>query len=185
MIIRPATPNDADPLATCLLLAMEDIVYGFIGTKDSRAAIEFMRHFTGREANQYSYQNCWVAEVDGEVVGTVNLYDGAQLKELRAPVLELIRSRFNKDFEPEDETGPGEYYIDTLGVVPHRQGRGTGSQLLRFVMDEYATRQGQTLGLLVDEENPGAQRLYVKAGFIPTGRKVLFGKILEHLQYKG
>jgi ribosomal protein S18 acetylase RimI-like enzyme len=185
MIIRKATPNDADALATCLLLAMEDIVYRFIGAKDPHAAKEFMRHFTGREANQYSYQNCWVAEAEREVVGAVNLYDGARLMELRMPVLELIRSSYHKHFEPEDETGPGEYYIDTLGVVTHRQGKGIGAQLLRRVKDEYTTKRGLVLGLLVDEDNPGAKSLYLKSGFTPVGRKVLFGKILDHLQYKG
>lgn len=185
MIIRQATPNDATPLATCLLLAMEDIVYGFIGARDPAGAKALLLHFAGLEANQYSYQNCWVGEVDGEVVAAINLYDGARLPELRQPVMDYIRSRYHAAFEPEDETGPGEYYIDTVGVAPHRQGQGLGARLLQFVVEEYAHARGHTLGLLVDEENGGAKRLYLKVGFQPVGKKVLFGKLMEHLQYAG
>jgi ribosomal protein S18 acetylase RimI-like enzyme len=182
IIIRQATLEDAELIATLLLSAMEDIVYRFIGRKDPTKAKEFMLYFSKRENNQYSYQNCWVAEDDKNVVAAVNLYDGAKLNELRQPVTEYLRSRFNKDFKPEDETQTGEYYIDSLAVTPSQQGKGIGSKILQFLTDEYVNKQRRTLGLLVDEANPNARRLYLKLGFKTAGRKVLFGKNLEHLQ---
>ena len=182
MIIRKATPNDAEFIATYLLLAMEDIVYKFIGSKDKAKAREFMLHFVQQANNQYSYQNCWVAEVNSEVVAAVNLYDGARLEELRQPVIEHIRSEFSQDFKPEDETKAGEYYIDSLGVNTSQRGKGVGSKVLQFIIDEYANKQRKTLGLLVDEENSNARRLYLKMGFKTTGVKFLFGKSTEHLQ---
>jgi ribosomal protein S18 acetylase RimI-like enzyme len=184
MNIRRATSNDAEAMATHMLLAMEDIVYQFIGERDTTKAKEFLLHFAAREANQYSWQNCWVGEEEGAVVATVNLYDGAQLNALRQPVVEHIRSRFHNAFQPEDETGPGEYYIDTVGVDGNHRGKDIGSKLLQFLVEEYVTKRGQTLGLLVDEENPKAKRLYLKVGFAPVGKKVLFGKLMEHLQIK-
>jgi hypothetical protein len=69
MIIRHARPSDAGAIATYLLMAMEDIVYGFIGIKDPAAAFEFMHYFTQRESNQYSWQNCWLVEVGNTVGG--------------------------------------------------------------------------------------------------------------------
>lgn len=185
MIIRKATLNDADIIATYMLLAMENIVYKFIGERDPRKAKDFLLHFIQRENNQYSWQNCWVAEVNKEVVAAANVYDGAKLNELRQPVIEYIKSHFLKEFQPEDETRPGEYYIDTLGVNPNHHGRGIGSKILQFLIDEYVTKRGQTLGLLVDEENPTAKRLYIRLGFKPAGTKVLLGKPMEHLQIKG
>src|SRR4028119_178002 len=182
MIIRKATPNDAEFIAIYLLLAMEDIVYKFIGSKDKAKAAEFMLHFLQQKNNQYSYQNCWVAEINSEVVAAVNLYDGARLDELRQPVIEHIRSEFSQDFKPEDETQAGEYYIDSLGVNTSQRSRGVGSKVLRFLIDEYANKQRKTLGLLVDEENPNARRLYLKKGFKTVGRKFVFGKNMEHLQ---
>jgi ribosomal protein S18 acetylase RimI-like enzyme len=145
MIIRKATIKDSAFIATHLLLAMEDIVYQFIGGRDFNKAKEFMLYFAARANNQYSYENCWVAEEDQEVVGTVNLYDGARLIELRQPVVDYIKSQFHPSFTPEDETGPGEYYIDTLGVHPKQQGKGIGSKMLQFLVDEYVHKRGQHL----------------------------------------
>jgi ribosomal protein S18 acetylase RimI-like enzyme len=185
IIVRKAVLSDSEFIATYFLLAMEELVYSFIGQSDLREAREFMLHFVKRENNQYSYQNCWVAEDDMKVVAAVNVYNGAQLSDLRRPIIEYIRSRFNKAFEPEDETQAGEYYIDCLGVNPNQQGKGVGSKMLQFLIDEYANRHNQTLGLLVDEANPNAKRLYIKMGFQSAGKRVLFGKNMEHLHIKG
>jgi ribosomal protein S18 acetylase RimI-like enzyme len=185
MLIRKATLNDSVAISTCLFLAMEDIVYKLIGEHDQVKAQAFMTYFVERENNQYSHQNCWVVEGNHGVVAAVNVYDGGLLRELRHPVIEHLRSRFGRDFNHGDETQPGEYYIDALGVNSDQQNRGVGTNLLRFLINEYVNRQNKTLGLLVDEGNPNAKRLYLKLGFKSVGRKVLFGKTLEHLQITG
>ena len=184
IIVRKALLSDAEIIAKYILLAMEEIVYKFLGEKDSEKAKEFMLHFVKRDNNQYSYQNCWVAENDGEVVAAVNIYNGAQLSELRRPVLEYLSTSINNGFKPEDETQADEYYIDSIGVNPNQQNQGTGTKLLQFLIDEYVTKGQQTLGLLVDEGNPNAKRLYLKLGFKSAGKKLLFGKTMEHLQIK-
>lgn len=184
MIIRKATKADSELIANYLLLAMEDIVCQFIGEKDYHKAKAFLSYFVQRERNQYSYQNCWVVEEGGEVVAAANIYDGARLGELRMPIVQYMKSQFNRDFNPEDETQSGEYYIDTLGVSPLHQGKGIGSRMLRFLIEEYVTKRHYNLGLLVDEENPAAKKLYLKLGFRPRGKKVLVGKAMEHLQIR-
>ncbi|RYY99099.1 MAG: N-acetyltransferase [Chitinophagaceae bacterium] len=184
MTIRPATAADAGALATCLLLAMEDIVYRLIGRRDLEAARQFLQDLVRERGNQYSYENCWVLEADHEVQAAVNVYDGAALHALRQPVKDLLRQRFGRDIHPEDETGPGEYYLDTLGVLPDQQGRGLGTQLLQFIVAEFVQRRGGTLGLLVEEDNPDAKRLYLRIGFRVQGTRMLMGKRLEHLQLR-
>ncbi len=182
MIIRKANPNDAERLATFLLMAMEDIVFKMIGTKDHEKAKHFLQHFVGTENNQYSYQNCWLAEIAGEVVAAVNIYDGASLGTLRLPVIDYIRKNFNKDIEIEDETGSGEYYIDSIGVSLGHRGKGIGTQLLQFLIDEYVDKQQKTLGLLVDKDNPKAKKLYLKMDFKSAGEIIFMAKPYEHLQ---
>ncbi|MCV9933569.1 GNAT family N-acetyltransferase [Flavobacterium sp. LS1R47] len=184
MIIRKATIKDSNDIATYLLLAMEDIVYKFIGEENHNKAKEFLLHFIEKENNQYSYQNCFVVEDDNEIIAAVNIYDGAKLHLLREPIAQYVRTHYNKQFNPEDETQKGEFYIDTLGVNPKCQGKGIGSKLLQFLIDEYVTKKQKTLGLLVDEGNPNAKKLYLKLGFKPVGNKTLVGKTLEHLQIK-
>lgn len=182
LLVRKATRNDSDNIAACLFLAMEDIVYKFTGDEDPENARAFLLHFVAKSDNQYSYRNCWVAEDNMKVVAAICVYNGARLNELRQPVIDYIRNKFNRDVHLEDETQAGEYYIDTLGVDLNYQGKGYGTKLLQFVVDEFVNRRGQTLGLLVDETNPNAKRLYLKLGFKSAGRKVFVGKHMEHLR---
>lgn len=184
MIIRKATPNDAEPIAKHILLAMEDMVYSYIGQKDYQLAKDFLMRFIKRENNQYAYANCMVAQVAGQVMGCVNLYDGARLKELRQPVIDYIRKHYNTNLHLEDETHAGEIYIDSLGVSPIHQGKGVGFKMLNFLIDEVVIKEKQTLGLLVDEHHPNAKKLYLKAGFKTVGKKILLGNSFEHLQIK-
>lgn len=182
MIIRKATPPDAENIAPLLLMAMEDIVFKFIGERDQEKAKKFLLHFIKNEDNQYSYQNCLVAEIGNEVVAAVSFYDGARLATLRQPVLEFIHEHFDENFQPEDETGSGEFYIDSIGVSLAHRGKGVGTTLLQFLIDEYVNKQAKTLGLLVDEENPAAKKLYVKLGFKSAENLLFAGKQMEHLQ---
>lgn len=182
MTIRKATIEDSEFIAALLLLAMEEIIYNFIGLKDHKTAYYFLLHFVESEKNQYSYQNCFVAEENDEIAGAVLIYNGGELKVLRQPVLDYVRLNFNPDFDPEDETQRGEFYIDALGVSPKHQGKGIGSQLLLFLIDEFVNKEKETLGLLVEEGNAGAKKLYEKLGFKVVGTQTLVGKKLKHLQ---
>lgn len=185
MNIRKATLQDSESIAAHLWLAMETIVYEFIGENSSEKGMEFLLHFTKRKDNQYSYQNCWVAEDDTKVVAVANLYDGAKLNVLRKPILEYLNKQYNRTIKLEDETQAGEYYLDTLGVDPSQQGKGIGSKILRFLIQEYVEKNGKTLGLLVDEDNPNAKKLYLKLGFKSVREIVFVGKTMEHLQIRG
>ncbi|OXB25029.1 GNAT family N-acetyltransferase [Flavobacterium tructae] len=182
MIIRKATIEDSENITALLLLAMEDIIYKFTGEKDPKTAYYFLLHFVETENNQYSYQNCYVAEEDNEIIGAVAVYDGGQLHSLRKPIVDYVRLNFNANFNPEDETQSGEFYIDSVGVSPNHQGKGIGSKLLQFLIDEYVTQNQRTLGLLVEDANPNAKKLYLKLGFKVKGTRTLVGKNMEHLQ---
>lgn len=183
MQIRKATPEDATAIAEFLFLAMEDIIYQFIGRKNAQEAKDLLALFAGQAGNQYSYENTWIAEYEGSIAGAVCIYDGAKLYELRDPIAAAIRGTYKMDFNPEDETQAGEYYLDCIGVAPDMQGKGIGSGLLQFVIDLYVHQYGHTVGLLVDKENPGAKKLYLHKGFKIVGQKTFGGKEMEHLQF--
>lgn len=184
MLIRKANKEESETITALIMLAMEDIVYNFIGEKSEDKARCFLNSLTEENGNQYSYENCWIAESGGEIVGTAVVYDGARLNELREPVGEKVKSMFNREFNPEDETQAGEYYIDCVGVSPDQQGKGIGTKIFRFLIDEYVEKRNETLGLLVDNDNPAAKKLYLKLGFEVVGEKTLTGKQMEHLQFK-
>ncbi len=182
MIIRKAKKEEFKQLAPLLFSAMDSIVYKFIKSEDEVEGLLFLEHFIKQENNQYSYENIWVAELDNSIVGAINVYDGGNLNELRKPVLDYLKSEYSNDIQPEDETEKGEWYLDTLGVNPNYQGKGIGSALIRFLAENLPTDKINYFGLLVDEDNPNAKKLYLKLGFKKVKDIHLVGKKLEHLQ---
>ena len=179
-MIRPATPTDAVAVAPLMFQAMEEIVYKMIGKPHKEEAIALLAQLFAQKGNQYSYENAWVYEEAGSVVGSMIAYDGAHLHTLRAPVLALIRSSYGIDIVLEDETAEGELYIDTLSVLPTAQGQGIGSKLIQHLKN--VTKQ--PLGLLVDVQNPAAERLYTRLGFMHTHNQKLAGGVYKHLIWK-
>ena len=182
LTFRKASKNDAIAIADYLFLAMEEIVYEFIGEKNTQQAKDFLVQFTSQSDNQYSYQNCWFAEFENEIIGCACLYNGADLLKLRQPVVAFVQNKYNANFNPELETQAGEVYLDCISVHPKTQGKGFGSQFLNFLINHYVYQQNKTIGLLVYDDNPKAKKLYLNLGFKSVGKKTLVGKSLEHLQ---
>ena len=184
MQVRKAVIKDSDSIASLLMLATGEVIYGFIGERNFEKAQAFLGRFVQSENNQYSFQNCHVVAEEGKILGAILAYDGAKLTELRKPILGYVHGHFNTQLVVEDETQAGEYYIDSIGVLPDQQGKGIGAALLNFLINEQVCKNGQMVGLLVDKANPEAKRLYLKLGFESVGEKSLFGMSLEHLQLK-
>lgn len=185
MHIRKAVVSDADRIAPLLFLAMEEIIYAFVGEASREKGIAFLSGLVQQKANQYSYENCWVVtQPDDTIIAAACIYNGGDLERLKAPVAATVQHQFAREFNPEAETHEGEYYIDSVGVAPDAQGTGVGSFLFRFLIQEYVVMQQQTLGLLVDDENPGALKLYLKLGFKEAGQLTFSGKSMAHLQLR-
>ena len=184
MIIKKAKSSDGKSIAKLLMLAMNTLVYEFIDEVDDEKAINFLTHFVQQNSNQYSYENCLVAMEANEIVGVINCYDGADLNTLQKPILAYIHQHYNSTFTIEAETQAGEIYIDVLSISPLHQGKGIGAQLLKHVINKYCIKNNQTIGLLVDQKNPKAKRLYLGLGFEKVDDKMLCGHEMEHLQFK-
>ena len=131
---RTAKIEDAHIIARAVAMAIGDThtLENYCG-KDYIAVLE---EIVRLENSQYSYNNALVAEVDGMAVGAVVAYDGALLHLLRQQTLSVIH-KYNPDFiMTDDETQPGEYYLDSLGVLPEYRGLGIGKMM---EYDEYIT----------------------------------------------
>jgi acetyltransferase, GNAT family len=180
-MIRAARTEDAAAVAPLMFQAMEEIVYKMIGKEHREEAIALLERLFIQKNNQYSYQNAWVYEENGTVIGSVIAYDGGQLEGLRMPVLSLIKEHYGIDITLEDETAAGELYIDTLSVKKEAQGRGIGSLLIEHLKG----LSNVPIGLLVDVHNPAAERLYTRLGFVYTHHQPLAGGMYKHLVFEG
>ena len=180
---RKATKQDASSVAKLMMLAMDKIVFDFIGEKNNEKGTLFLENLIQQENNQYSYQNTIVVEYNNQIAGCTTFYDGVKLEELRKPVLDILKSSYNQVINPQDETQAGEIYIDTIAVSPGFQGQGIGSKILDYLIEEIAIKQNNVLGLLVDFDNPNAKKLYERKGFKVVGEKMLMNENHEHMQY--
>lgn len=59
----------------------------------------------------------------------------------------------------------------TICTLPAMRGQGEAQQLLAWALAEAAARGVKNLHLEVAEDNPPAQKLYLKAGFVQVGRR--------------
>ena len=182
-MIRFATPSDAHFVAPLMFQAMEEIVFKLIGSQNKEKAIEFLTLLFQQEKNQYSFENTIVFERNDQIVGSLVFYDGAELVSLREPVFALSENFSRRRIVLEEETSAGEIYIDTISVNPQAQGGGIGSQLIGFLQEYVSKNKLGKIGLLVDEKNPQAERLYTRLGFEYVNRLSLAGGSYKHLVF--
>lgn len=183
-MIRKATPSDATTVARLMMQAMEEVVSRLTGAPYAYTELPFLEHFIKLPQNQYSFENTLVALHGGAVCGSLTAYDGAQLHKLRQPILEYLNIRGIQTEEIEDETGPGEFYIDTISVSPQAQGTGIGTTLLKAGIEFGIGLGHATIGLLVHPSNPKAKRFYKRMGFAEKGTRHFMGVNYLHMQYQ-
>ena len=176
---RPANREDASLIADVIALAFGDECVKTLCGDDYKKVLE---EIARSEDAQYSYRNVIVAEVDGKPAGAVCGYDGDDIIKLRQRTLELIKKYTGNDAYIEEESSGGEFYIDSLAVLPEYRGKGLGRELL-VAMRNHAFENGhQIVGLIVDENNPKAEALYNKLGFKRYNSMMLLGHKMWHLQ---
>ena len=93
----------------------------------------------------------------------------------------LIAEEFGADPGHPDPQGPriigyagllagiGEAEVQTIAVDPDREGAGLGAALLTELLRESARRQCDDVVLEVRADNPRAQKLYRRFGFVQVG----------------
>ena len=173
--IRKAVVGDAEFIALVIAMAL--------GSDERHDFYEIFKELAAREHSQYSYCNVIIAEVDGCRAGAVVGYDGARLQELREPIYELVRKKIGVEIEIADETEPGEFYLDSIAVLPEYRNCGVGRMLLCTMRDKVLEAGHEKVGLIVDFNNPRAEALYTSLGFERVGRKNFLGHPMWHLQY--
>jgi ribosomal protein S18 acetylase RimI-like enzyme len=176
-MIRPAQKEDASAVIPLLFLAMQDIAMKLAGTKDLAVVQTLFEYFFQQEVNQYSYKNTLVYEDEDGIGGMILSYDGGDLDQLRDPVLDHLQN----GFIPERETGPGEYYLDSIAVSANSQGKGIGKQLIAAAIEKAKEEGHSNVGLLVHEDNADALRLYERLGFKAVDMREFAGGHYKHM----
>lgn len=187
---RKALKEDSEIIARLFLMAWpveEFLAMDSSLTEDGLA--EVVKGYVEAENTVYSYKNTIVAVVSDEsgekVAGAINGYDGALYQDLKKPVVEDLRQRFPSspnDYGKVVETEAGEYYLDSIGVLPSMRSHGIGSKLFDAILSNVRAEGYRTVGLIVDVEKPKAEALYARLGFRHVGYRDFMGHPMKHMQ---
>ena len=174
--IRDATPGDAPFIARVVLAGIDLCDLDAALSDEQQGIFEHLIEICRMDDTLYSYRNTRIAETDGECVGALVAYDGARYVALREKTFGLVRQTSGMDLSQNAmETGPGEFYLDSMAILSDFRGVGIGKMLMRDRMD-FAFRDGfQRVTLLVDKDKPRLQKYYESEGFTFSEEVFVFG----------
>lgn len=201
--LRPATRNDApfvalvmaeaigdDIMERCLeKVAADDLSISgdwilSLSQKD-QGRIAMLIGLAERSDTLYSFERTVIAtDENGHYLGGLIAYPAEGYIERRKLTFELARSYMF--FDPstmEPETVDGEYYLDSVAVLPTHRGKGIARALLLHGIAE-GTKLGLLPVLACSPENPLAHHLYTSLGFEDDGRLFIFGEDYIRMSYK-
>lgn len=160
--ISRGIPEMVPMIAKCAMAAIDR--YNFVDEMDEEQSTlyEWLLDICGRTDTLYSYRNTLVAKVDDEVVGCLISYPGDDYEAKRAFTFAALDGAGPSD----TETGPGEYYLDTLALLPAARGHRIGLRLMEssvaYGLEELGYR---VVSLLVDIDKPRLEAYYASLGF--------------------
>ena len=178
-MIRRARKEEAAQIAELFMLAwpVEDILESNGLTYEQLH--ESMSAIAASEETIYSYENTLVTEIDGKVVGAMCAYDGADYQRLKQPIVDALGPGCM--FAKLKETEAGEFYLDSVGVLPEYRGRGIASRIIEAQCQRAASLGHKVAGLIVDVDKPQAEALYARLGFTYLDDKDFFGHTMKHM----
>lgn len=178
--IRAARSSDAVAIARAVAMAIgdEEALRAYCGDN----YLDVLTEVAGQQATQYSWQYALIAEIDGVTAGAIVGYDGAKLAQLREGTFATLRKRTGRVPQIADETEDGEYYLDSVGVEPQFRGLDVGRALISAFCSKIFAEGYSRVGLIVDCNNPQAEKLYSSLGFKRVGTRIFFGHQMWHLQ---
>jgi ribosomal protein S18 acetylase RimI-like enzyme len=136
LVVRRATPADHDPVGELTVAAYAEFTNG-----PEDGYVDHLRDAASRDREA----ELWVAERDGQVLGTVTLApEGSAWREIGEP-------------------GEGEFRM--LAVSPAARRQGVGEALSQLVLDRFRELGARAIVLSSLNEMASAHRVYERLGF--------------------
>ena len=177
---RHARPDDAEqaiPLIYSSGPAAFDYVFAHRTPIDSQ---EFLRQAFVKGGTEFGYSSHIVGEHDGKVVAIGTGFSHADKAGQTAVAIKQILQGYGlikglgvlrRGIQVESyflESNPDTHYIAHIGVTPDLRGQGIGEQLMRYLIKHAQALGRSAASLDVSCENPRAQVLYERLGFVVT-----------------
>lgn len=165
---RPATAGDSRFIAEMIDISSDGVALieweEEAQVSDGRSALDIGVGLYASHDGDYSYRNCWIAELSGQRAG--------MLLGFPMPAKEPTDTVKPPPFDGSDVFAPYKYleapdtwYICGVAVQQDYRRQGIGKALMQ-IASEQALKQGyDRLSLVVFEENANALRLYESLGY--------------------
>lgn len=173
IILRDATQDDAHFIAQVVLAAVG--ACDFVHEASEMPGIEAVCNM---QDTLYSYLNARIAEKDGKSIACLVSYPGDNYAVARAATFEraLTINHSNPLPKSDMETGEGEYYLDSLAVIPEYRGNGLGKTMLRDGIEKARLMGYDTVSLIVECDHPRLRDYYASLGFVPEKEMTFLGE---------
>lgn len=161
-------------VAKCALAAvgLDEFTYMVPEDKEIKEAFMTLVDVCGRDDTLYSYKNARIASIGDTAVACLISYPGDNYEQIRRTTYTL--ADFDES-ETEMETGPGEYYLDSLAVLPAYRGNQIGKTLLRDGIDKAIKLGYKRVTLLVEKDHERLKEYYASLGFVEEKEMMAFG----------
>lgn len=170
-----ATPSDSSLVGWTFLTAM--------GLDSGR--FPNLEEVVLREDTLYSWKNARIAVCDGRKAGCLIAYSGNDYVAMRDRTWSLLTDISREDLEMmEPEAFPGEYYLDSLAVLPEFRGSGIGGALIRDSLRR-ASAEGFACATLICEaesHHDALRRYYSGLGFCEYAEMTFFGTLFKRMR---
>ncbi|MBR1514798.1 MAG: GNAT family N-acetyltransferase [Bacteroidales bacterium] len=165
-IIRNATIFDAPFIARVVLAGIDMLEIEAELPEEQQLIFNQLVDICRMDDTLYSYRNTRIAEVGGQIVGALIGYDGGRYATMREKTFGIVAKQSGMNLSQNAmETGDGEFYLDSMAILPEFRGREIGKQLMLDRM-EWARNNGfASVTLLVDKSKPRLRKYYESLGF--------------------
>ncbi len=187
--LRKATQDDAPFLAMCLMEAMGGNIFNNVMnhslSKEMEKRLALLTEVCRREDTLYTWLSGTIAQnEEGTLLGASIAYDGKEYHSRRMKSFSMSAKIISFDIEKmEDEACEGEFYLDTLAVVPSFRGQGIGHLLL----DDWL-KKADTLRLrptiIYHPRNTRARQVYESIGMRDSRPIFIFGDYYMKMERK-
>ena len=180
--VRKALSEEASFIARNIMAALGTDVFNSPFSDEDFKILETLTSVCKRTDTLYSYRNTLVATVFGLPVGSLTSYNGALYKDMKELTYSIIKDKCGFTLPPmDDETGEGEYYLDSLAVLPSMRGHHIGRTLIHQALEIAEGLGFSKVSLIVTKGEEKLKALYADCGFEEDGVRKCFGHEYVHM----
>jgi len=183
--MRAATMEDALDIARLIAISSDGVAkieWQQQADQQGCTAIDIGEQSYRSSEGNYSWKNCTIVEMDGQVAGMLLTFACSD-SEMRDPNNRPTATADNVFAPYMYLEEPDSWYICGVALYPEYRGRGIGTQLMDRARQQAMQNGFNKLSLVAFEQNAGSVRLYQRLGF----RIVDHAPIVPHplIHYRG